>query len=230
MLFRSSPLKSSNGAMRWVCKCDCGQIIHREGQQLRSGYAFSCGCTTRRMKNAVGQRFGRLLVVQSIGKTKHKSQIVSCLCDCGNTHNVVLSALVQNLVVSCGCLHSEIVIKRNKDAALADGVASFNSLYGRYKSCANKRGLVWELNQQQFAELTQKNCYYCNAEPHQIIKAHGCKSSYTYNGVDRIDSSTGYTLSNCVSACGRCNIAKNNMTGQEFKTMIKKIYDHWGNK
>lgn len=225
---KKSSRRSLNGSVRWTCQCECGAMVDREGQQLRSGYAFSCGCITRRMRDAIGKRFGRLVVVKNIGTTKQKSQIVSCLCDCGNTHNVVLSALVQNLVVSCGCFHSEAVTKRNKDAALSTGIASFNYLLYRYKANAIKRQINWKLSTQQFAELTQRNCHYCDSEPKQIAIARGCNSSYTYNGIDRIDSSIGYVFDNCVPACKKCNRAKNDMSTEEFKTMIKKIYNNWG--
>lgn len=226
-VLEKAPLRSANGAVKWTCQCECGAMVDRESQQLRNGYAFSCGCITRRMRDAVGKRFGRLVVMKNAGTTKRKSQIVSCLCDCGNTHNVVLSALVQNLVVSCGCFHSESVAKRNKDTALSEGVASFNSLLYRYKSNASKKQLDWQLSAQQFAELTQRNCHYCDSKPQQVITAHGCNSPYTYNGIDRINSSLGYLFENCVPACKKCNFAKNNMSTQEFSTMIEKIYNHW---
>ncbi len=46
-----------------------------------------------------------------------------------------------------------------------------------------------------------------------------------YNGVDREDNNKGYIIENCVTACKRCNIAKNNMGLVEFKTWLKRITD-----
>lgn len=44
------------------------------------------------------------------------------------------------------------------------------------------------------------------------------------NGIDRLDSSIGYVKTNVVSCCTKCNYAKHEMTIDEFKEWIKKIY------
>jgi len=28
----------------WLCKCDCGKIVERDGSQMRYGHQKSCGC------------------------------------------------------------------------------------------------------------------------------------------------------------------------------------------
>lgn len=47
-----------------------------------------------------------------------------------------------------------------------------------------------------------------------------------YNGIDRINSKKGYTLDNTVSCCSTCNTAKLNMSLEDFKTWIIKIYNN----
>lgn len=47
-----SKLNSSNGHMRWLCKCDCGKEATVEGSQLRTGRSRSCGC----LRKAAGDR------------------------------------------------------------------------------------------------------------------------------------------------------------------------------
>jgi len=44
-----------------------------------------------------------------------------------------------------------------------------------------------------------------------------------YNGVDRLDSSIGYTVSNCVASCGDANLAKQSLTYDEFIALCKEI-------
>ena len=43
-------------------------------------------------------------------------------------------------------------------------------------------------------------------------------------GIDRIDSSKDYTLDNCVSCCGMCNIMKNKFDIDEWFSKIGEIY------
>jgi hypothetical protein len=56
------------------------------------------------------------------------------------------------------------------------------------------RGLVFELTFEQFTHLVTQPCHYCGALPE--------------NGVDRLEASVGYTLSNCVPCCQPCNAKK----------------------
>lgn len=74
-------------------------------------------------------------------------------------------------------------------------VASFddpklNKLKNAYKSNAKSRGLRWELSDKQFLMLVTNKCSYC-----------GSISENKFNGIDRIDSSKGYTIDNCTSCC-----------------------------
>ena len=46
------------------------------------------------------------------------------------------------------------------------------------------------------------------------------------NGVDRIDSSLGYTIDNCVACCDKCNYAKHDLSTEDFKEWIIKIYNN----
>ncbi len=45
-----------------------------------------------------------------------------------------------------------------------------------------------------------------------------------YNGIDRKNSTLGYTMDNCVTCCGSCNIMKNKFTEEEFISKVISIY------
>lgn len=47
---------------------------------------------------------------------------------------------------------------------------------------------------------------------------------WKHNGIDRVDSSKGYTLDNCVPCCSKCNYAKHEMSVEEFKEYITNVY------
>ena len=73
------------------------------------------------------------------------------------------------------------------------------------------------------------NCHYCGIVPSNIIGQQGryrnSWGDYYYNGIDRIDS-IGYVTENCVSCCRTCNIAKLDMSYDDFKKHIRKIALH----
>ena len=50
-----------------------------------------------------GQRFGRLVAIQSIGYHNHKA-LWKCECDCGNFHTAAATHLQNRHTRSCGCL------------------------------------------------------------------------------------------------------------------------------
>ena len=59
----------------------------------------------------VGERFGRLVVVNHIGTLRRKSRWV-CRCDCGKSVTVNGGSLTSGNTSSCGCLNLEKIKKR----------------------------------------------------------------------------------------------------------------------
>lgn len=179
----------------------------------------------------IGQKFGRLLVIQLWGKTSHSSgyyqKTWECLCDCGNKKIVPQGYLTSNETRSCGCLRRKIL-----------GTAPFNKLYSKYQKEAKDRKYEWTLTKEEFKKLTKQNCHYCGIHPYQIIKAFSKTTKkewvdtnvYIYNGVDRTDNTKGYILENCVPCCKPCNQAKSNYTYENFKKLIVCIYQNWASK
>ena len=95
-----------------------------------------------------------------------------------------------------------------------------------YKKTAKRRGHNWDLTEEQFKKITQKDCYYCGAKPNNITKYPNCNGIYIYNGIDRIDNTKGYTIDNVVPCCKYCNMAKNILTLQKFTEWVKRIYNN----
>jgi hypothetical protein len=61
-----------------------------------------------------GQRFGRLIVLEDVGRTKSKKVIWRCQCECGNTVDVISGQLRSGKTQSCGCLQKERTSETNK--------------------------------------------------------------------------------------------------------------------
>ncbi len=66
-------------------------------------------------RDLVGERRGRLIVVQDAGRDKHGNVLWQCKCDCGNTTitpGFELSLNKKHKTRSCGCLAKELLSRR----------------------------------------------------------------------------------------------------------------------
>jgi len=88
---------------------------------------------------------------------------------------------------------------------------SITGRYASYKSNAKVRGLVFELTLQEFKEMIEQDCHYCQDPGY---------------GIDRVDSGMGYIIGNVVSCCTMCNRMKLNYEIDEFIEQCRKIVEH----
>ena len=84
--------------------------------------------------------------------------------------------------------------------------------YSNYTRCAGDKNLDFEISQEEFNKIVNEPCHYCN-----IIQERG------FNGVDRLDSNTGYVIDNCVSCCKTCNYMKCSLSADVFLKRIEHI-------
>jgi hypothetical protein len=92
-----------------------------------------------------------------------------------------------------------------------DRLVSPHTLLNRYRHDAKRRGgREFLITKEQFMDLWQKPCYYCNGSIPTI-------------GIDRVNNDVGYTVDNIVPCCTRCNLAKRNLSKPEFIAMCYAI-------
>ncbi len=97
---------------RWICQCDCGNVVEVRTDYLTSKHTTSCGCEKAKCfltKDLIGQRFGKLTVLQTLPGGKK-----ICQCDCGNRTTVLTYNLTNGNTQSCGCLKSKGELKINE--------------------------------------------------------------------------------------------------------------------
>lgn len=123
VLFPTEKKQGSN--IIWHCKCDCGKECDIAGNNLTSGNSTSCGCfkieNTKELltKNLIGQKFGRLTVIEKTEERDGRSIIWLCKCECGNFKKISSRNLIHDKIKSCGCLRSlgeekiEKILKEN---------------------------------------------------------------------------------------------------------------------
>jgi len=114
---------------------------------------------------------------------------------------------------NCDNLYQKTYRKKNKALiAKKDSVRSksLNSKFTAYKYCAKDRGYDFKLTKEEFATFWQQPCFYCGDKVETV-------------GIDRIDNSVGYELTNCVSCCSTCNQIKMTMDFYQLRDHLTKM-------
>lgn len=96
-----------------ICECECGTIKPVWVMNLINDRSKDCGCGRKAMlretrtKNLVGQKFGKLTVVELLEESNDfNRRLYRCKCDCGNEVVIPSSSLTTGHTNSCGCLVS----------------------------------------------------------------------------------------------------------------------------
>jgi len=212
----------------FVFKCDyCQKEFERDHRKSKDNkHNFCCqGCygkwsseTGILRENMAGLRFGRLMVQNKyyLKKTaKSSNSYWGCICDCGSERWVMTAKLKNGNTKSCGCLRRDSLILPNNGACKGNK-------FREYKRNAENRFLVFSVTFDEFLKLADEPCYFCGAKPNNTVKSKS--GVWTYNGIDRIDNSCGYTTQNCVPCCFICNRAKNKQSVDEFFQWIERVH------
>jgi hypothetical protein len=100
--------------------------------------------------------------------------------------------------------------------------------------------VVWKNNYkempfEEFLAMSQVDCFYCGKPPSNCQNPAAGKNSssrmreegyFTYNGLDRKNSSLPHSVENCVPCCWPCNKAKGTASSEEFIERCTRIAQH----
>lgn len=187
-------------------------------------------------KDRTGDRHGRLMVLSHAGKDHRNKHLWLCLCDCGNKKVVVSDNLSSGKSNSCGCLKAEVLARKgNQYGVYKDREKALLKVqYSHLKRRNKKKGFCDVISFELFSTLSKKACKYCGLEYSKEIEDRLNESKkqkrlsdhvLQCNGIDRVDSSKGYTDKNSVACCKYCNTAKNTMTEDDFYKWVKRVYE-----
>ena len=143
------------------------------------------------------------------------SNCVSC---CGACNRMKISLDPGTFIARCRHIsythggHGE----RSPSRWISTGCAPFHN----YVSRAHAKGLAFDLTKEDFHSLTGSKCFYC----------HRLSANGHVNGIDRVDSSQGYTRDNCVTSCGECNMMKQTLSAADFVEHCKHVASTWQGK
>lgn len=181
--------------------------------------------TNKKYHFTEGQVVERLTVLKSVNGG------YECMCSCGKRTVAKGSQLHHKRKRSCGCLAQEARASNGRRNALKNGNATRNGIITTYRSqCARRRNLICTLSDSDFDVLFAGDCFYCGRAPFNTQTYGRYSKPFTFNGVDRVDSSKGYFIGNVVSCCKRCNRAKNDMGLDEFYDWLDLVIKNLGIK
>lgn len=87
----------------------------------------------------------------------------------------------------------------------------YDRWYSTKTNCTKKKR-HFDFSFEEYKAIANRPCTYCNYVGDQT------------NGIDRVDSSIGYTKDNSVPCCKVCNMAKNTLTVEQFKDWLRRCY------
>ena len=88
-----------------------------------------------------------------------------------------------------------------------------NARLNAVKFASEKRGIEWQLSDDDAKEMMTSPCVYCG---HLDLEVR-------VNGIDRLDSNVCYTIENCRPCCKDCNYMKGTYDPATFIERCKKI-------
>lgn len=190
----------------------------RDGRYLvaMTNSGFFIGDNMSRKINLIGERIGRLTVMQEIGKTKDNHILWECLCDCGKTTNVRSTHLKRKAIRSCGCLQKE----KTQDARTTHG----RSRTSEYRIWSDMKRRCYNPKTQYYPIYGGRGIIVCekwhNFE--NFYKDMGPRPSNRHS-IERKDPNSNYEPDNCIWATNRTQ-ARNTRIRKDNKSGVAGVY------
>lgn len=208
-------------------ECECGTVRSFKKTEVVNRLVSNCrqGVHGKNVTDLRNRVFHNWTVLSYEGSGRWK-----CKCICGVIKTLRSSWLTTGGSKSCGCKKFESMAKTN---TLPNNKSQKNRILRTYKGHATSRNLEFKLTNKEFEELIVKECHYCGIQPSNIknpesTNKYGNITPFRYNGIDRVDSSVGYTIENCVPCCKLCNRSKGELPLNEWIEWIGRLNKHLG--
>lgn len=142
----------------------------------------------------VGQRFGRLVVVEEAGRSNHRKVLWKCRCDCGNETVACSNSLRSGNTTSCGCFQHE----RLAGASTKHGLYK-HPLYTVWKNLMKRTGVYKGADDEILRNYIERGIAVCD-EWKTFENFYNWALSHGYEQglqLDRENNDRGYCPTNC---------------------------------
>ena len=168
-----------------------------------------------------GQRFGRLVCVKDVGRSKNRQALWLCMCDCGENTIVVSTNLTSGHTKSCKCLQADIVKKRSTTHGFSrDENGTPKRLYTAWLNmksrCSNPANPAYKNYGGRGITICNKWSKYENF--HKWAMSNGYKNNLT---IERMNNNGNYEPDNCTWIP---------RTEQPKNTRATRFIDYFGKK
>lgn len=149
--------------------------------------------------------------------TERKENLNMCL-GCGMALSGLLDGIRGKVQRCVGCYEKQRAVEEGRERIRnysEEKKANLDKYMLSYIQSAKSRNIAFELTKDKFEELVCMACYYCGSfNENEVV------------GIDRLNSSRGYTNENCVPCCKVCNFMKGTLNKNTFITQAHKIATH----
>lgn len=139
-----------------------------------------------------GSVFGRLTVIECVGKDRHRESLWRCKCACGREAIITRSNLRNGNTLSCGCYGRERKSEANRTHG-ETGTRLYRIWKAMHTRCYNPRFIMYRHYGGRGIDICDdwKNSY-------RSFRAWAISHGYSDNlSIDRIDNDKGYSPENC---------------------------------
>lgn len=170
----------------------------------------------------IGKKFGRLTVESYSHNIKKENGIgllhyYNCSCECGNNCKVERNSLKNGNTKSCGCIHTEQLIKRNKDNAKLNGDSvKYKRLHNIYNAMINR---CYSKSNKRYKDYGERGIKICEEWLNDWLNFRDWALSNGYNDsltIDRRNVDGNYEPNNCRWV--NMKIQANNKTNNKYLT------------